>query len=260
MRLRKENWHTLKGRPLRYLQCLVLWAFNFYRSFAMHFSSTSFSYICPSLFLYSKGEMFGLTFWENWYVLAESKPYTENMLGIGIPSVRAYGEDVPELKLVYYTGHTLQGSYRGAFLYSRSNELTPAVMETAKEVITAAGLNPNDFCAIKNQCFSASSSSPGEASISPFAFPKTSDENANLNAAAVASDPSSPISTLSLSSTLPESLAHIGEKVLEGSRFVAKELADWFEDPAILSDWLLNQQDRMVFNPPLVNKWGEGRK
>lgn len=33
---------------------------------------------------------------------------------------------------------------------------------------------------------------------------------------------------------------------------VAAELADWFQDPALLSDWLVSQQERIIFTQPLV--------
>lgn len=48
--------------------------------------------------MHSVGRMFGLTFWENWYVIGESPPAE---LGL------------PPFKFVYYTGHTLQGNYEG---------------------------------------------------------------------------------------------------------------------------------------------------
>lgn len=56
--------------------------------------------------LQSKGEMFGLTFWENWYVLADSSQ---------LPSAV---EKKIDMKLVYYTGHTLQGNYKGEWCLS----------------------------------------------------------------------------------------------------------------------------------------------
>ena len=36
------------------------------------------------------------------------------------------------------------------------------------------------------------------------------------------------------------------------SRVLATELADWFEDPSILSDWLVEQQQRVVFESPFA--------
>ena len=93
----------------------------------------------------SQGKMFGLTFWESWYILSEGsvRPSptaatagmgigTEGYEGMGIygtpiiPLLSAIppvlssipARDRPleaenEMKLVYYTGHTLQGSYKG---------------------------------------------------------------------------------------------------------------------------------------------------
>jgi VDE lipocalin domain len=71
----------------------------------------------------SQGKMFGLTFWENWYVLGDTK-YYRNTPQTGLIS-SAYASDnyksKPDLKLVFYTGHTLQGSYKGE---SRATRIT----------------------------------------------------------------------------------------------------------------------------------------
>jgi hypothetical protein len=61
----------------------------------------------------SEGQMFGLTFWENWYILSESNPTWQSKLGTPPLAMAGDAADTPELKLVYYTGHTLQGSYKG---------------------------------------------------------------------------------------------------------------------------------------------------
>lgn len=74
--------------------------------------------------LQSKGEMFGLTFWENWYVLGESKPALNHHHNTPNSHVNTQNAD---LRLVYYTGHTLQGSYKGAFLLARQRTLSPQV-------------------------------------------------------------------------------------------------------------------------------------
>ena len=50
--------------------------------------------------MHSVGKMFGLTFWENWYVIGEN---TED-------------DGLPPFKFIYYTGHTLQGNYEGMFV------------------------------------------------------------------------------------------------------------------------------------------------
>ncbi|KAJ1430048.1 hypothetical protein B484DRAFT_347895 [Ochromonadaceae sp. CCMP2298] len=180
----------------------------------------------------SQGEMFGLTFWENWYVLGESKP-TDGPLGISHALAAASWEDgPPELKLIYYTGHTLQGSYKGAFLYSRSREMTPQKMKAAQEVIEAAGLKATDFCVIRNQCF--------------------------LSEGGVGGLPGSGIASASASGSRSGGSGaeetpfwFLGQNFFQATKSVATELADWFEDPAILSEWLVGQQERMVFQQPL---------
>ena len=58
-----------------------------------------------------------------------------------------------ELKLIFYTGHTLQGSYKGAFVYSTSPTLSPEGARAAARLIYRSGLNPNDFCMVRNTCF-----------------------------------------------------------------------------------------------------------
>lgn len=84
---------------------------------------------------HSEGEMFGLKFWENWYIIGENDP----------------GQD--DFKFVYYNGKTRQNTYEGAFVYSRTKELTPANMEKVYAIADAAGLQPDNFCRIQNGCF-----------------------------------------------------------------------------------------------------------
>ena len=64
----------------------------------------------------SVGKMFGLTFWENWYVLGDTK-YVRPTPGLGLiaSAYAAEGLKLPDLKLIFYTGHTLQGSYKGTY-------------------------------------------------------------------------------------------------------------------------------------------------
>lgn len=76
-----------------------------------------------------------LEFWENWYIIGENDP----------------GQD--EFKFVYYNGKTRQNTYDGAFVYSRTRDLTPATMEKVYKIAQDAGMNPNQFCKIQNSCF-----------------------------------------------------------------------------------------------------------
>jgi lipocalin len=84
---------------------------------------------------HSEGEMFGLKFWENWYIIGENDP------------------DQPEFKFVYYNGKTRQNTYDGAFVYSRTKELGPEAMQKVYKIASEAGMNPDQFCKIRNGCF-----------------------------------------------------------------------------------------------------------
>lgn len=85
---------------------------------------------------HSEGEMFGLKFWENWYILGENDPGS------------------PEFKFIFYNGKTRQNSYEGAFVYSRTRELAPESMKKVYQIAREAGMNPDQFCRIRNGCFS----------------------------------------------------------------------------------------------------------
>lgn len=84
---------------------------------------------------HSEGEMFGLKFWENWYVIGENDPGT------------------PEFKFIYYNGKTRQNTYEGAFVYSRTKEIGPDTMKKVYQIASDAGMNPDQFCKIRNGCF-----------------------------------------------------------------------------------------------------------
>jgi VDE lipocalin domain len=74
-------------------------------------------------------------FWENWYVIGENDP------------------DMPEFKFIFYNGKTRQNTYEGAFVYSRSKVLEPESMKKVYAIAQQAGMNPDQFCRIRNGCF-----------------------------------------------------------------------------------------------------------
>jgi hypothetical protein len=99
---------------------------------------------CNLEFLFSRCEVIfptvtlslvAIEFWENWYVIGENDP------------------DMPEFKFVYYNGKTRQNTYEGAFVYSRSKVLEPESMKKVYDIAQKAGMNPNQFCRIRNGCF-----------------------------------------------------------------------------------------------------------
>uniref|UniRef100_A0A0G4GN37 VDE lipocalin domain-containing protein n=1 Tax=Chromera velia CCMP2878 TaxID=1169474 RepID=A0A0G4GN37_9ALVE len=115
------------------------------------------------------GSMFGLTFWENWYIVGDSQDPRWRW--------KLEGSDLPEnqWKFVYYTGHTLQGNYKGAFVYMRTPEYDGRMTPTLKKVAEEAGLDLSKFCYIKNACFSSAAKNgqtpqgkPGQQQSSPF--------------------------------------------------------------------------------------------
>jgi len=89
---------------------------------------------------HSEGEMFGLKFWENWYIIGENDA------------------NEPEFKFVYYNGKTRQNTYEGAFIYSRTRQLSPESMTKVYQIAKEAGMNPDNFCKIQNGCFTEPSS------------------------------------------------------------------------------------------------------
>jgi len=75
-------------------------------------------------------------FWENWYIIGEND------------------KESPEFKFVYYNGKTRQNTYEGAFIYSRTKDLSPESMKKVYQIAKEAGMNPDQFCRIRNGCFS----------------------------------------------------------------------------------------------------------
>jgi hypothetical protein len=89
-------------------------------------------------------------FWENWYVLGENNP----------------GD--PEFKFIFYNGKTRQNTYEGAFIYSRTRELDPVSMKKVYKIAKDAGMNPDNFCSIRNGCFKDEETAAGIAPTDPF--------------------------------------------------------------------------------------------
>ena len=98
-------------------------------------------------------------------------------------------------------------------------------MDAAKKFISSAGLEPSKFCVIRNQCFLKDKDV------------KTS--RSRQQEMETAKGQSSPLSLLSSSLT----------KVTE---VIAGELADWFDDPTILSEWLVSQQVKVTPDQSIV--------
>lgn len=86
--------------------------------------------------MHTGGQMYGLSFDENWYIIGESD-------GKG---------GIPEFKVVAYKGHTLQGNYEGSFVYAKEPVLPAAAIPAVKDVLLKGGLDFDKFTRIDNTC------------------------------------------------------------------------------------------------------------
>lgn len=86
--------------------------------------------------MHTSGKMYGLSFYENWYIVGESDG----------------SKGIPPFKLVAYKGHTLQGNYEGSFVYSREPVLPDAAIPAVREAAAKVGLDFDKFTRIDNTC------------------------------------------------------------------------------------------------------------
>jgi len=143
---------------------------------------------------HTEGKMFGLTFWENWYVIGQNSK-----------------QEAP-FRFVYYTGKTLQNRYEGAFVYARKPELPASAMPHIYRLAREAGMEPTNFCAVDNNCFGA----PSDQSAQPPPFTPVA------SAAEAAEAPPEEQSTQPLS-PLRQSLRDVQE-LLEDPRPFGREI------------------------------------
>lgn len=242
----------------------------------------------PLATMQSTGKMFGLTFWENWYVLGESTvglKLPQDQFGVSsayadVPDVLSKRGVMDELKLIFYTGHTLQGSYKGAFVYSTSPSLSPEASRAAARLIYSKGLNPNDFCIIRNTCFVKEDTPKPKRNRMSNPFSDTS--SATSTGSGVAADGSSTLTTLTPAARKAKNRQlyrmeqavtgkggagglnsdgspdnngpfwFVGQGFFKTTKNIAEELSDWFEDPQILSEWLVQQQEHSIKTMPFA--------
>ncbi len=227
----------------------------------------------PLATLQSSGKMFGLTFWENWYVLGESQVgLKEPREQYGISSAYAdmnegiqKGGVMDELKLIFYTGHTLQGSYKGAFVYSTTPTMTPQTMRAASRLIFKSGLNPNDFCIIRNTCFvkddSPKKRSPKSvfstggdtsAGLGPARRGMRNRQLYKMEQAVTGRGKGAQTDSQRDGGTENEPFWYLGSRFFKATEGIARELSDWFEDPQSLSQWLVEQQEHSIKTMPFA--------
>lgn len=80
--------------------------------------------------LFAKGEIFGLSFQEEWYVLAADEDFV----------------------LTAYVGNNLQDAYRGSFVYARTPELPAALEAKVKAAAEKNGYTWTKYCTVDNAC------------------------------------------------------------------------------------------------------------
>lgn len=170
---------------------------------------------------HTEGRMFGLTFWENWYVIGENKA----------------GEE--PFKFVYYTGKTLQNTYSGAFVYARTPYVPEASMAAIQKVARDAGMDPTKFCRIRNGCF-AGSEAPSEA-----APQMSSPSTLSVAAAATVGQLAQGDAVGAYDARRFTTSIDIPWKLkLQESWY---NVVDYIEDPHEAARWMFDQQQQMVW-------------
>lgn len=160
---------------------------------------------------HSEGEMFGLKFWENWYIIGDNDPGQQ------------------EFKFVYYNGKTRQNTYDGAFVYSRTKELDAQSMKKVYKIANDAGMNPDQFCKIRNGCFKDEAPDTGLGSPSnPFRGILASTKVSQLLGVEPVAAEGVLQSTQSATSKLRNSL---DEASTQPKRAWWHEVGDYLEDP-----------------------------
>lgn len=171
---------------------------------------------------HTEGRMFGLTFWENWYVLGENKP------------------SEPPFKFVYYTGKTLQNTYSGAFVYARTPELPPGAMDSVYKLAREAGMNPDKMCRIRNSCFASEVNGAGsDISQASSAPPLDAPYSASSSVALAGSQLEN--SDMRRFSTSIEAPLQVKAKAFW------YDVLDYLEDPHEAARWMFDQQQQMVW-------------
>ncbi|KAJ1633841.1 hypothetical protein T492DRAFT_977415 [Pavlovales sp. CCMP2436] len=155
---------------------------------------------------HTHGSMFGLSFWENWFLIGESQR----------------GE--PQFKFVYYNGRTIQNKYDGAFVYARTPEVPAEALASIYRIAQDAGLDPSTFCKVKNSC--------GVQMLGPELIGVegvlADDMPPGMRAGGAAVAPQLPQNPLVFSSLQ-----------------IWYELTDYLEDPHYAGSYILQRQERM---------------
>jgi len=176
---------------------------------------------------HSEGEMFGLKFWENWYVIGENEPGS------------------PEFKFIYYNGKTRQNTYEGAFVYSRSKELEPESMKRVYSIAKEAGMDPEKFCRIRNGCFNDETTSEKQ-------LPPASPESIPFRGLMASTKVSELLGVESVSATdyivgAGSVTQDLQPKPMSASRPWWYEVGDYLENPRRHFEYMNSMRENMVW-------------
>jgi len=156
---------------------------------------------------HTHGNMFGLSFWENWYLIGQN------------------AKSEPEFKFVYYTGRTVQNTYDGAFVYARTPEVPRQALPSIYKLAEEAGFDPSTFCKVKNSCGRNLPELGPELIGVPGVLADTPGPNARSQNDIQPQLPQNPLVLSSLQ--------------------IWYELTDYLEDPHYAGSYILQQQERM---------------
>lgn len=134
----------------------------------------------------------------------------------------------------------------GSFVYSRTHTLSPSDMEAAKKLITEAGMDPSKFCVIRNQCFLHDDVQGQGQEQGGDHDPSRSRSTRRSLATQLQSQSQAQAQALGADTAKPKEQPNSFWNILHATEVVTGELADWFEDPTILSEWLVSQQVKMT--------------
>lgn len=151
----------------------------------------------------------------------------------------------PEFKFIYYNGKTRQNTYEGAFVYSRSRSLEAESMAKVYALAQEAGMNPDQFCRIRNGCFDSNGNNVGGSAAADqqplFKVAPASGVNNNMNSefrGIIASTKVSELFGVEAVSAREEGASRLGTSALlqpaqtgSGSRPWWYEVGDYLENP-----------------------------
>lgn len=118
-------------------------------------------------------------------------------------------------------------------------------MEAAKKLITEAGMDPSKFCVIRNQCF-LHDDVQDQGREQGQGGDRDSRSRSTRRSLPTQLQTQSQSQDLGADTAKPKEQSNSFWNILHATEVVTGELADWFEDPTILSEWLVSQQVKMT--------------